>query len=74
MSRVYYKQEVFDIKKGNNVVARLSPVKIKSQMNINNLNNFFKTSPHLSSDDIEDFETSLKHSRSLKDDGRNKWV
>lgn len=69
VSRVYYKGETFDIKKGNNIVARLSPVKAKATINISGLNNFFKSCPHLEANDAEDFKKILEEVRSLKDNG-----
>ena len=69
VSRVYYKGESFDIKKGNNIVARLSPAKAKAAMDISDLNNFFKSCPHLEANDTEDFKKILDEARSLKDSG-----
>jgi len=74
VGRVYYKGETFDIKKGGNIVARLSPAKSKATIEIGELNSFFKSSPHLESEDIEDFASALKETRSLKDNGgADKW-
>ena len=73
IGRVYYKGESFDIKKGPNIVAMLSP-KSKSSMSVSELNTFFKETPHLSDEDVEDFEDILKENRLLKGDGGvNKW-
>ncbi|PCJ22799.1 MAG: antitoxin [Rickettsiales bacterium] len=69
VARVYYKGEIFDIKKGHNIVARLSPAKTRATIGISELNNFFKEAPHLDSDDAEDFENTLKETRLLKDSG-----
>jgi antitoxin (DNA-binding transcriptional repressor) of toxin-antitoxin stability system len=74
VGRVYYKGETFDIKKGNYIVARLSPVKARSTISIADLNDFFKSSPHLESEDIKDFEDALKLSRSIEGNGgSDKW-
>ena len=51
----------------------LSP-KSKSSMSVSELNTFFKETPHLSDEDVEDFEDILKENRLLKGDGGvNKW-
>lgn len=74
VGRVYYKGESYDIKKGNNIVARLSPVKARTSIDVANLNSFFKDGPHLSKEDTEEFDNILKESRNLKDDGgAAKW-
>lgn len=74
VSRVYYKGETFDIKKGNNIVARLSPAKSRATIEISDLNSFFKTAPHLEVEDREDFEVALKEARLLQDNGgEDKW-
>lgn len=74
VGRVYYKGESFDIKKGANIVARLSPVKKKSTLAIKDLNNFFKNIPHLDKTDVEDFETTINEVKSLNDNsGFSKW-
>ncbi len=74
VGRVYYNGEIFDIKKGSNIVARLSPTKKKSTIAIADLNGFFKMSPHLNKDDSEDFEKGIKGVKSLNDNsGFRKW-
>ena len=74
VGRVYYKGETFDIKKGGNIVARLSPVKSRATIEIEELNSFFKSSPHLESEDMKDFTSALKEARSLRDSGgADKW-
>lgn len=71
---VYYKGETYDIKKGNNIVARLSPAKFKATTKITELNNLFKTMPEYRTEDSEDFRNILKEIRSVKDkDGIDKW-
>lgn len=74
VSRVYYKGESFDIKKGSNIVARLSPVNTKSAIAIKDLNSFFKDIPHLDELDSKDFANSINEVRLLNDNsGFNKW-
>lgn len=74
IGRVHYKGEVFDIKKGSNIVARLSPAKSRPTLVIKDLNNFFANGPHLEEEDREEFVKCLDELRSLKDiGGFNKW-
>ncbi|MDC0864755.1 antitoxin [Rickettsiaceae bacterium] len=74
IGRVYYKGETFEIKKGNNIVARLSPAKENPILSISDLNKFFKSSAHLSPEDVNDFEKEIKSIRSLKEaHGSDKW-
>ncbi len=74
VGRVYYKRETFDIKKGANIVARLSPVGIAAGLKVKDLNTFFLDSPRLAEEDIEAFEKDAGALRALKDDGGlRKW-
>lgn len=74
VGRVYYKGESYDIKKGNNIVARLSPAKARATISVAELNDFFKTSPHIEAEDIEEFEDAIKAARMIKvDGGASKW-
>lgn len=74
IGRVHYTGEVFDIQKGTRIVARLSPVKAKKTITLRELGTFFKNSPHLSKDEIEDFEQAIVKLKSLKDSGGfDKW-
>jgi hypothetical protein len=74
VGRVHYKGEIFDIKKGANIVARLSPAKAKLTVTAGELNELFKSAPHLSEEDIEEFEQDIAKLKALKDTGGfNKW-
>ena len=66
VNRVYYMGESYDIKKGVNIVARLLPAKSKTSIRVEELNNFFENLSQLDQHDIEDFEKSIKESRSIK--------
>jgi len=72
VGRVYYKGETFDIKKGNNVVARLSPANKKVSIKVSDLNAFLRASPHLDPEDVSDFENDIKEIRKLK--GRERFT
>lgn len=74
VAKVYYKGEIYNIKKGANIVARLAPVKSNSRLGVKDLNSFFKSSPHLDEQDLKDFESSTKSLRELQDRGSfKKW-
>ena len=55
INRVYYKGESFDIQKGNNIVAQITPVENKSSVKVKNLDALFKNGPHLDPEDAEQF-------------------
>ncbi|MGX6960244.1 MAG: antitoxin [Rickettsia endosymbiont of Pentastiridius leporinus] len=55
MNRVYYKGESFDVQKGNNIVARISPAETKPSMPTKTLEDFFSGGPHLDPEDVEQF-------------------
>jgi antitoxin (DNA-binding transcriptional repressor) of toxin-antitoxin stability system len=67
IGKVYYQGESFDIKKGANIVARLSPPKVRPTITGKDLRKFLSSMPHLDNDDIDDFETCIRDIRSQKD-------
>ena len=74
VGRVYYKRETFDIKKGTNIVARLSPVKTAFTIAVKDLNEFFHNGPHLDPRDIKEFGKTVSELKSLKNTGGlDKW-
>ena len=71
---VYYKGETYDIKRGGNIVARLSPAKFKATTKVLELNDLFKTSPECKTEDMEEFQNIVQEIRSVKDiEGSDKW-
>ncbi len=74
VGRVYYQRETFDIKKGANIVARLSPAKATYTVSIKDLNDFFYNTPHLNQSDIKEFDKTISRIKSLKNTaGEDKW-
>ena len=73
VGRVYYQGESFDIQKGNNIVARLSPINNKKTIALSELNNFFTNSPHLEPDDLKDFSEALDMVRAKTDKIGSQW-
>jgi len=60
MARVFYKGETFEIKKGNQIVARLMPAEAVSSLKIEDLEDFFQNECHLTHEEALSFETDLK--------------
>lgn len=74
IGQVHYKGEIFDVKKGAHIVARLSPVKSKNTIAIKDLNEFFSTGPHLDKDDLTKFTQDINGLKSLiLKDKVSKW-
>ncbi len=74
IGQVYYKHETFQIKKGANIVATLTPARNKGTIAIKDLNDFFHRSPHLTEGDISSFQNDVDDLRGLQDNGGlNKW-
>lgn len=67
IGKVYYQGDSFDITKGANVVARLSPPRARPTITAKDLGQFLSSLPHLDNDDIDDFETCIRDIRSQKD-------
>lgn len=74
MNRVYYKGESFDIQKGQNIVARISPIENKPSIPTKTLEDFFKNAPHLDPDDADQFIKDIYKARQKYDFKKdNKW-
>lgn len=74
MNRVYYKGESFDIQKGHNIVARITPIHRKSSKITKNLREFFENAPKLDPDDAEQFIKDIYEARQKYDFKKdNKW-
>lgn len=74
IGRVHYKRETFDIKKGANIVARLSPAKASPTIAVSDLNGFFLNAPHLADGDSLEFKKDISDLKLLQDNGGlHKW-
>ncbi|MFY9589853.1 antitoxin [Rickettsia endosymbiont of Halotydeus destructor] len=74
MNRVYYKGESFDIQKGHNIVARISPIENKPSIPTKTLGDFFKNAPKLDPDDADQFIKDIYKARQKYDFKKdNKW-
>ncbi|MCC8467784.1 MAG: antitoxin [Rickettsia endosymbiont of Eriopis connexa] len=63
MNRVYYKGESFDVQKGNNIVARITPAKTKLSIAVRDLEEAFKNGSHLDPEDAEQFMKDIEEIR-----------
>lgn len=60
IGRVFYKGESFEIKKGNQIVARIIPTQLQSSLKIDDLDDFFTRECHLGLDEATSFANDLK--------------
>ncbi|WP_341792101.1 antitoxin [Rickettsia endosymbiont of Gonocerus acuteangulatus] len=73
INRVYYKGESFDIQKGNNIVARITPAHPIDKPK-KTLKEFFEHAPTLDADDAEQFKKVVYKARQKYDFKRDdKW-
>ena len=73
IGQVYYQHTSFDIKKGANIVAKLTPVRKRTTAEVKDLNNLFSKAPHLNDED-NSFENDIQDLKLLKDNGGSgKW-
>lgn len=63
INRVYYKGESFDVQKGNNIVARITPLENKPSVKVGNLDEFFKNGTHLDPEDADQFMKDIEEIR-----------
>lgn len=50
MNRVFYKGTIVELKQGNRVIARISPISSESPLKVKHLNKFFHELPSLGGD------------------------
>ncbi|HJD55912.1 MAG TPA: antitoxin [Rickettsia endosymbiont of Pyrocoelia pectoralis] len=73
MNRVYYKGESFDVQKGNNIVARISPANPADKPK-KTLKEFFEHAPILDPEDSAQFKKVVYEARQKYDfEKDNKW-
>ena len=77
INRVYYKGESFDIQKGNNIVARITPTENKPSVEVKNLDELLKNGPHLDPEEAEQIikeVEEIRHSTRINiEDLYRKW-
>lgn len=73
IGRVHYKHESFTIKKGNHIVAKLTPVDAQS-LAVAELNNFFAQSPKLTSEDLDAFEQDVRLIQTVLNTFEDSWA
>ncbi len=72
LNQVCYQGKTFDIKRGKEIIATLTPATPTNSTKIKSLNAIFKNLPALDEKDFADFNKILKESRKLKQD-ENPW-
>jgi antitoxin (DNA-binding transcriptional repressor) of toxin-antitoxin stability system len=75
LNKVVEQGQVYDIQRGNEVIAKLIPVKINDgAIHTKELNNFFASLPPLEKEEWQDFGSDLKKfRRKLKLLDKNPW-
>ncbi|MFV9936253.1 MAG: type II toxin-antitoxin system antitoxin VapB [Rickettsia endosymbiont of Haemaphysalis japonica] len=63
MNRVDYKGASFDVQKGNHIVARIMPAEIKPSIAVRDLEEAFKSGPHLDPEDADQCMKNLEEIR-----------
>lgn len=65
LNQVRYQGKSFEIKRGREVIAKITPVTTVMGIDVSELNNFFNQLPTLDRNDAEDFNKTLKEIRSI---------
>lgn len=73
IGRVFYKGESFEIKKGNQIVARIIPTQAQSSLKIDDLDDFFIRECHLGIDEAISFANDLKEFKASLGTIENPW-
>lgn len=64
LNQVRYQGKSFEIKRGREIIAKITPASSVRGVSISELNNFFNQLPLLDRNDVEDFDKVLKDVRS----------
>lgn len=74
LNQVCYKGQIYEVKRGKEIIARIVPVSQKNkEYSITKLNEFFKKLPSLDDNDIDDFEKTIETMRNTKGDKVESW-
>lgn len=74
LSKVLYRGESFEIKRGREIIAKIIPVKPHTtEMKVNELNDFFQNLPRLEPGDTRAFAETLQEIRTQVGVEKNKW-
>ncbi|MDM8558130.1 antitoxin [Candidatus Parabeggiatoa sp. HSG14] len=73
LNRVLYQGTVFELERGNKIIARLSPANPLSPIQIKDLNQFFAQLPSLD-DDAESFAKDIKTIRQEMAKEQDPWA
>ena len=72
MDKVFYQGTIIELEQENKVIARISPVSLKSPLKVKNLNNFFHTLSSLTGDS-EVFAQDLANIRNQISMEQSQW-
>lgn len=72
LNKVYYQGKTFEIKRGGEIIARVTPSN-KAACTTKNLKTLFANLPNLDAEDNKSFENDLKTIRKNSKLGKNKW-
>jgi hypothetical protein len=64
INKVYYQHQIFNIKKGRAIVAKIIPYQYSSKLEAKDLNTFFANSPRIDDTDRDEFISELNNIRS----------
>lgn len=75
LNRVYYQGLTFEVKRGREIIAKISPCTTSSKhtIKVRELNVFLETIPKLDPEDSKEFEKELIKHRKSKKAEKNKW-
>lgn len=74
LNQVSYQGKTFEIKRGREIIARITPVLSPAKgFPISSLNEFFSNLPALDNEDIKDFEKTITQIRSKTKKEKNPW-
>lgn len=65
LNQVRYQGKSFEIKRGREIIAKITPVSSVTGIRISELNYLFHQLPSLDHNDVEDFDKVLKEIRSV---------
>lgn len=73
LNQVHYQGKSFEIKRGREIIAKITPATSKKGLAINTLNDFFAHLPTLDEKDAEDFANTINQIRSSISTDVDSW-
>lgn len=72
INRVFYQGTIFELERGNKVIARIYPVSSESPVKVKDLNRFFNELPPLGEDSAS-FSEDLANARKMVPMEKSQW-